>query len=816
MDFMFDPDTYAMSSDTKSKTPGDLDSFRENSLPSFQIQSHLSKRLSGLSIIQSINKGLGRKQAPVPAVSGAASASDNTRSYTEPVSSQSMEYARNSLNLLEDSFQASPSKDMLIQIKYKSARDFDTDILKSRLDRVLSQTGYNFSLRQSITLLEERINGNSSAISRENGQDSFQQEDLVQPGPAGSISRRKLRGKVEEDILRRHFLMLHAFQPIAKKLEYLKSDLDDLNDSYDGIKARLAEEIGKSSAVRQSLQQKIGQRDMLRIKKHLLTSFQDKFMLSQYDEHYLMSGDIDETYFGILQKVATICSNCDILLGMDNDKLGTFIMTKMGSIKDLATDRMSAYLQKNLNATYHQDAMARDSQNVLNLQRSLVYIRNNSMEKFNVIVHGLIKQRSQALVSDFNTQLKDYSTAASTRPATAFDSSKKPLYMSSYDSKRFTSDVLAYIHSTIVNELEMVESLFSFDQGEVKNRDLLDVIGVVGNNVVDSLSVPLKAALESTVRQEYNIETVVQLYELIELYCMMYGKLVSSEKSGLIAVLSQMKQYARDRLFALIQQRLKALKVASDAEELDEDFLGLPDWLVDFYTDYLQMFDSVNATSKSTDFAGMEDEEFSRLCCLLVDEPIAILETQAKKSTLSQQGKLIFEINAVDFIHSKVEVIPLLSRLKEKYTNDKLNELISKITQYQFTQLLKNSGLFDIYNLVNMIFALEDDFFDVSVYEPITQNKLFNAHTFQVANQKLQEYLATYITSDDLSKIISPTILSAVSVDPSVHFVKFYRKLTLIVAEYLKDENDQPLPVFQWDYRHVATLLGVDDSAELV
>lgn len=810
MDFMFDADTYAMSSDAESGNGKNAGPPKQTGLPSFQIQSDLSKRLSSLSIIQSINKGLGRKKAQIQNTEG-ISASD-----PGPTSSQAMEYAQSSLSLLEGSSEEMASKNMINQMKSKSTRGLDSDILKSRLDRVLSQAGYDFSLRQSISLLEERINGKNGALSPENDQDSLHQEDLVQPGPSGTINRRKLRGKVEEDMLRRNFLMLHAFQPIARKLEYLKSDLDDLNDSYDGIKARLAEEIGKSGGVRKNLREKVRQRDLLAVKKHLLTSFQDQFMLSQYDEHYLMTGDIDETYFDILQRVSTICSNCDILLGMDNDRLGTFIMAKMGSIKDMATDRMSAYLQKNLNATYHQDSMTRDSQNVLNLQKSMVYIRKNSIEKFNIIVYGLIKQRSQALVSDFNAQLKDYSNAASTRPAAAFDSSKKPLYLSSYDSKRFLSDVLAYIHSTIVNELEMVESLFSFDQGDVQNQDLLDVIGVVGNKVVDSLSVPLKAALESTIRQEYKIETVVQLYDVIDLYCMMYGKLINSEKSGLVAILLQMKQYARDRLFTLIQERLKALKVTSEAEELDEDFLGLPDWLVDFYTDYLRIFDSVSATSKNSDFVGMDSEKFNSLCCLLVDEPIRILQVQAKKSALGKQGILIFEINAVDFIHSKVEVTPLLSAIKEKYTSDKLNELVAAITQYQFTQLLKNSGLFDIYNLVNMIFALEDDFFDVSVYEPITQNKLFRADTFQAANQKLQQYLATYITSDDLSKLISPSILSAVSVDPCVHFVKFYHNLTLIVAEYLKDENGQPLPVFQWDYRHVATLLGVDDSAELV
>lgn len=205
MDFMFDADTYAMSSDAESGNGKNAGSPKQNGLPSFQIQSDLSKRLSSLSIIQSINKGLGRKKAQIQNTEGVSA------SNPEPTSSQAMEYARSSLSLLEGSSEEVASKNMINQMKSKSTRGLDSDILKSRVDRVLSQTGYDFSLRQSISLLEERINGKNGALSPENDQDSLHQEDLVQPGPSGTINRRKLRGKVEEDMLRRHFLMLHAF-----------------------------------------------------------------------------------------------------------------------------------------------------------------------------------------------------------------------------------------------------------------------------------------------------------------------------------------------------------------------------------------------------------------------------------------------------------------------------------------------------------------------------------------------------------------------------------------------------------------------------
>ncbi|GME84492.1 unnamed protein product [Ambrosiozyma monospora] len=297
----------------------------------------------------------------------------------------------------------------------------------------------------------------------------------------------------------------------------------------------------------------------------------------------------------------------------------------------------------------------------------------------------------------------------------------------------------------------------------------------------------------------------------------MYGKLISGEQSELLNTLNSLKLEIVEKLFNLVRLKLKELKLEGDAEldDIDEDLLNLPDWLIDYYSTFLVVFERVGSSSGSGGsgerFLGLDDDKLQKLFGLLVDQPIEILIGMSKKLKFSKKSKKIYLINCLEFIKSRIEVIPLLA-CKVPQVTEQLQKLVKELTVGEFDELLHNAGLYDIYNLVNMIFKLEDDFFEISVYEPIKENKMFQLSTFQAADLKLQEFLITYIVSNELNKLLSPMILNDVSVDSSVMFVNFYYKLGLILKEYLKDENGVPIHVLRWDDFHVATLLGVEGA----
>ncbi|VEU21810.1 DEKNAAC102392 [Brettanomyces naardenensis] len=802
MEFVFDADTYAMSMDSK----GNNDSSQSSILPipsaplkisNFQLHNDLTKRLSNLRIIQTINKGLSTNQKDSIADQQDVSAS-----------ALAFKYARNTLDLLASS-PAVPTSEL------QESNDLDSRILGNRLSRVLNQNNYDRSLRESLKRIpatepaERGDVGGSVYRGSANGQlvdrlghnlpagDSADSSTDVIPASGFSNTvgnRRKLRGIIEQDILSHHYLSLRGFQPIAEKLTYLKNDMSELNACYVTITDSLNKIITSSSSVRQTLKQEKKQRDLARVKKHLLTSFRSNFTLNQYEEHYLLNGEINEDFFPILERVSKIHDNCDILLAMNNESLGISIMNQMSHTIDLATDRMVSFLKKNLG----------NSQDAKNVQKALTYIEKNSIEKFNGVVEELIEARSREVVGEFERQLGAAAPADHTSREVASavggnSNTNRTLSNFSYDPKRFTSDILAYLHTVIVNELESTQSLFPLDRPSS--------IQSITNRILDSLSRLLRRAIESTLRQESKPTIVINLYELLDLYTMMYGKLIDSKQSQLISTLELLKGQSRERLFNIVLLKLRQAKIDSEAEEIDEEFLGLPDWVIDFYAEFLGIFNK----DLGEEFLGMGNDESNRLCTQIVDEPMKILESQSKKLNMSKRNKLIFEINGIDYIHSKVEVIPRLLE-KSKEVNERLEGLVKELSDNEFDRLLRNSGLYDIYNLVNMIFALEDDFFDVSLYEPIKENKLFNVGTFEDANKKLGDFLGTYITSNDVNNVISPTILGEVSVEPSVRFVKFYGKLVEIVRKYLRDEKGKEVDVFSWSGEEVAVILDATNE----
>ncbi|ESW98547.1 hypothetical protein KL918_002064 [Ogataea parapolymorpha] len=765
MDFVFDAyDDYSGDSQASSLPVPSA----PLKIPNIPLQGDLTRKFSNLSILNHIKpKNKDKHQ------------NEDTAAFR---------YAKTSLELLN------ASNASLVPLE-PTAETTDSNVLAGRLSRVLNQSNFDSTIRQSLLLLQSRTEERAASVDGD-----IDYKNLTSPNMLGSIARRKLRGDVESELLRQHFQSLKKFHLVVKKLNVIKQDLDDLNSCYDEIDGRLSESLQDTAEYKKEVKDLIQKRDLVKIKKSLLVGFRSTFTLSAYEEHVLQNGDVDQEFFNVVQKVEKIYANCDILLSMNNDKLGISIMNQMSSHLQQANERISNFLRKNLNSIYVQNDFAKNPDSIANFQRALVSVLSRNKDEFDSIVSDIIENRSRIVSEEFMSQLNGYSNEIRSKP-------NKSFIMSSYDSKRYLSDVLAYLHNVIANELEIVESLFTFDQ-EV-SADLLPVIRTVVNKVLGSLSRPFKSSYETILRQETKPGVVVELYQLLGLYKHMFEKL--TQDNSLIESLSQLQKDSFKKLLILVSLKIKEIKVESEVEEIDEEVLGLPDWLMDFYSEFLGIFDYHNNSDKT--FLNVEKSEEKELFRLLVDEPLELLNTISRKLKLSKKSKKIFMINCLDFMLSKIELISVLSS-QAAFIQEMLEQTIQSLIIDEFNQLLNNSGLFDIYNLVNMIYKLEDDFFDVSLYQPITENKLFNVATFQQADMKLQEFLIGYLVSNELNKLISPTILNTIFINSTLKFVKFYRKLLLIVGEYLKDDNDQPLNVFRWDDMHVATLLGVEEPYE--
>ncbi|KAG0677092.1 Golgi transport complex subunit 6 [Pichia californica] len=741
---------------------------------------------------------------------------------------------------------------------------FDGKSLVEKLTKILeSSDGYDTSTRHSLAILERRIeyeisieNSSNSDIKKNSEKSKFENlKHLTSTGQTGNLARRNLRGLIEEDLLHQYSNQLRTFQKIIKSIDSVRPNIETITQEYNDLNNSLNKSVESLNNLKNDIKLFNDEKKIIDLKKNLLIAFKSTFTITQYEEHLIRLADLNDDitgieFFNTIDKIKNIQNNCDVLLGMENEKLGLKIMKQMSDLLITINERIETYVQNNIDYVYSGSNSNSNYNNIskkINIktfQKCLIYIWKNNRNNFDNIMASMVESRSRFISNDFINQLKGYSDEIiSTNSITSSAHSKSNsikqsrLFLSSYDTIKFLSDSLAYIHSLLVNEMENSRSFLTFDFISTnENLELEDMVGSVVSNIISGLNNPLKSAVESVLRQEVKLTTLINSYDLLELYSGMFSKLlvptknnnnnnnnnnkiISNEtinKDNIISIMNSLKIETQDRVFFLIKLKLKNLQVEASEEGLStqEDGNVLPDWVVNWYAFIDDIFESYNVNNKidlnENHIIGLNESQWIELLELLINKPIEIMKTIEKNSKMPEKDCIIWEINCVDYMFNKLEINSSLDS-KSEDLNSIIKNDTNKLIDLEFTGLLKSSGLYDIFNLINMIFKLDEELFDVSFYEPILENKLFSLETFQTANTKLEKFLSNYINQNELNGLMSPTIFNKVFFESSMNFIKFYKKLVLIVNEYLKDDDGNKIKVFQWDEMTIATLLGIDE-----
>ena len=713
-----------------------------------------------------------------------------------------------------------------------------------KLTRVLeSHDGYDSSIRHSLTILERRIEYEISLDKSNSSEHAITEslKHLTEVGQQGSLARRNLRGLIEDDLLHQYSTQLRNFNKIVKMVETVRPNLSTITNEYNDLCKKLENNMDISKNLKDSISSLNEQKRVINLKRNILLAFKSTFTISQYEEHLIRFAPLDDPttsadFFKAIEKIKSIQGNCEVLLGMENEKLGLSIMKQMNELLISVNDKVSSYIQKNVDYVYSgtSSSTSHISKNIdiSTFQVCLIYLWRNNRAKFESIMSDMVESRSRSISNEFLSQLKGYSEEVNTQDQLANKQNTKSrsktasrLFLSSYDTVRFISDTLAYIHSLLVNEMENARSFFTFDfeSDNNDNKELESMIGGVVTSIVKGLNNPLKGSIENVLRQESKPSTLVNSYELIDLYSSMYHKLLYPKNDvedvlgdSLMNTMNFLMSETQDRIFFVIKLKLKNLEVELSDQDINtlEDSDVIPNWILEWCSFVDELFGPPSSKFSFNDeeqhIVGLSDEKWNDLVNLLIEKPTQLVEDTKRKSKVDKKEILIWSLNCLDYFFNKMDINPFLSK-KASYIHQQIDKTTKTLTDLEFTGLLKSSGLFDIYNLVNMIFSLDDEFFDVSFYQPILENKLFNANTFLNANQKLEEFLSSYINQNELSSLMSPTLFNKVFFDSSMKFIDFYKKLSLIVQEYLRDSENNAIKVFQWDDMTIATLLGIED-----
>lgn len=689
-------------------------------------------------------------------------------------------YAQLSLSLLNKESHNHESQEPEAEDDEKA---HSTNTLTTRLSRVLNDSLSDSHIREIFTHLEEKVIND----------DNYAKE-LIEPGVVGSMTRKKLRGKIERELIKNQNLILKEYSPLIKQLKTIETRLNKLNELNLSTNDKILKNYQFSADFNSKIKHLIDEQKLIGLKKNLLISFKDKFTLNEYEEFVLSSGDLNEEFFMILAKAEGINENCSILLSIDNPQLGLKIMAKSNHIINRARDRIISYTNKTLSNLYSLNQKSRLGV----LHQCFRYLRGQ-LNYFQSVVNLFSEARSKLLVDEFYKQTQGDLDSTSKMDST------RPIFLSAHDPTRFVGDLLAYVHSVAVNELETMNSIFLIDEieSEEERKEFKNIVQEVMDKVMKALSRPVKSKVESIISSETKLSVVFQIFNLVELYSFMFEKQLK-EAGSFVDTVKKLATTTQERISMIVTNRLATIRTSNSAQlELNLD-LQPPEWIIEFYSDILPIIDQINTET----IFNLSEEENSKFLRLVVNDPIEIFNQHVKDNKLFTEKTelLIIKQNFLDLILTKILPVNLLSN-KVLEINDMIADLTKELTELEFQNILKKSNLLDYYNIINMICPFTDDFFDVSIYEPIKENKLYTREEFIKTDEILQAYLpnAMIEIQQELIKLNSPIVVNEVVNNAFISLVKFYKKLNQINQEYLQFN-------FTWNDFDLATLLGIEDA----
>ncbi|KGQ89126.1 hypothetical protein MEO_01986 [Candida albicans P94015] len=762
MDFI-DFDTF-----TKDASGSDNDVFPQPQPPlSLPIASNLdqfSKKLSNLVLPGNILNN------------------DNTKPSNEisEVDNVMEKYAKMSIDLIKRE-----TGDVQLENEKDSKESSVRTSLSTRLSRVLNDSLSDATIREIFSNLQERFDKESNGYV----------VDLIESGIVGSMSRKKFKGRIESELIRNQSNILKQYQPIVKQLKQIEVKLNKLNELSVQTNDKINKNFDFSNKLNLEIKDLNDNKRLIGLKKNLLISFKEKFTLNEYEEFVLNSGDLNNEFFTTLARAERINENCSILLSLDNPQLGLKIIAKSNQMINRSIDRIMSYTNKTLGNMYSLSSKSR----LATLHQCFKYLQNK-LNYFNSIVNTFSESRLKVLVDEFNRQVQgDFEVNGQGR-SSSISSDSRPIYMSAHDPVRFVGDLLAYVHSVSVNESETITSIFTM--GDDNDKEFENIIQDVTDKILQSLSRPIKARVEQIVSTETKLSTLVQIFNLVELYNIMFTKQLG-KAGNIVETVKQLIKVCQGRIFMIISNRLATIKNKNSTKlDLNLD-LQPPEWIIEFYSDILPIVDQITTET----ILNLSPEENEKFLNLIVNEPIQVFNEHVDHNKVFSEKKdvLIIKSNFLDLILSKTIPVSLLSE-KVLEVNEMIDKLTEEITQLELNNMLGQCGLYDYFNIINMICPFSDDFFEVSIYEPIKENKLYTKDSFVQVDEKVQEFFPSAMIEmqQSLLKLNSPIVVNQIIDNSFMQFVKFYCKLDLINKEYLDFS-------FTWSDMEIATLVGIED-----
>jgi len=188
------------------------------------------------------------------------------------------------------------------------------------------------------------------------------------------------------------------------------------------------------------------------MKQKLLDSFCKHFLISDEDLTMLTSSaePINEHYFEVLSRVKQIHKDCELLLGYENQRLGLELMEQTTRNLDAGYKKLYNWTQREFKGLDLEDPHISGS-----IRRSLRALSERPA-LFQNCLDSFAEARQSTVFEAFQKALTDSNMGAT-----------RAINFSTHDPLRYMGDMLAWVHSATVSEVEALEGLFISDADEI-------------------------------------------------------------------------------------------------------------------------------------------------------------------------------------------------------------------------------------------------------------------------------------------------------------------------------------------------------------
>lgn len=460
------------------------------------------------------------------------------------------------------------------------------------------------------------------------------------------------------------------------------------------------------------------QREQNETKQQLLQAFNAHFIMSDDDVAVLTSTaePVNDRYFEVLSRAKSLQSDCEILLGTENQSLGLEILEQLSRNLNGAFQKLYRWIQREFKSLNLENPQISSS-----IRRALRVVAERP-SLFQNCLDYFAEAREHILSDAFFTAL------TGTLVSGEEDKSVKPIELIAHDPLRYVGDMLAWTHSATVSEREALEVLFISEGDEIAKGiqagrdnepwhkysgdeevgtfDGLKTLNELVDRDVTGVARVLQQRIEQVIQSHEETIMAYKIANLLNFYRVTFSRLLGHD-SVLLETLTGLEESALRQFRALLRDHVASLQ--GDLQHAPVD-LGPPDFLQDCLKQLTAIMKTYEAPFTAAD---SREKEFEHILVDAFDPYMAATNNLAK--SLLPLASTIFSINCLlaarsvllpfDFTKGRIVAIDeIIAEHSEDLVDDRYEFFLCSSGLQPLLQALEptSGGAFDLARLPSL------------------------------------------------------------------------------------------------------------------